>query len=106
MAIGRSRAVATAIGRPIAKDKEEHQKAFVTLGGVGPLVKLLKMGSAKVQEEAASTLASINADVSHQREIVAAGCIPPLVAIRALQPGGKRADALSTVRVAHRTPHE
>jgi hypothetical protein len=43
-----------------------------------PLVNLLKTGSAKVQEEAASALAAIDSDVSHQAGIIKAGAIPPL----------------------------
>ena len=46
-----------------------------------PLVKLLKTGSAKVQEEAASALSALTAEVEHQKLLLAAGCVPPLVAM-------------------------
>ena len=46
-----AQAAAASALHSIAFDKLEHQKALVAAGGIGPLVRLLKTGSAKVQEE-------------------------------------------------------
>ena len=51
--VGSANAQGSAAGalHAIAIVKEEHQRAVMTGGGIAPLVKLLRFGSSKVQEE-------------------------------------------------------
>ena len=56
--------------------------ASLLRSGLTPLVNLLRTGSAKVQEEAAAALATLETDLEKfQPEIIKAGAITPLVAI-------------------------
>ena len=65
----------------ISTNNPEHQRAMMEAEIAGPLVKLTKGGSPKVQEEAASTIAAIGADEAHQKALLKAGCVQPLVAL-------------------------
>ena len=53
--------------------------AIAYAGGIQPLVTLLKQGSQKAQRGAAAALASISEDSEHQRNIIKAGALVPLV---------------------------
>ena len=77
----------------------DTQKTIVTNDGVGPLVSLLKMGSAKVQEVAASALAAIDSDISYQQGIIKAGAILPLVSM--LKGGSAAAQAFAAQATAN-----
>ena len=88
----------------IALVKEEHQRAVIDAGIVVPLVKLLRTGSAKVQEEAASALASLASDVSHQRDILQAGAVAPLVNM--LKMGSAAAQAFAAMALANAAAYD
>ena len=65
----------------ILANHPDHQHALVAANGTHSLCALLRTGSAKVQEETAAALATLDSEVSFQAEMIKAGIIPPLVAI-------------------------
>ena len=83
----------------IMRDKVAHQVAMVNAGGIEPLVRLLKSGGPKLQEVAASALASLQSDVSHQKQIMQLGCITLLFAL--LQQGSDAAKASAAQGLAN-----
>lgn len=64
----------------VAHGRTEVQVAICNGGGVQSIVKLLRMGGAAVQEQAAAALAALHTDKGDAAAI-RGGCIPPLVAM-------------------------
>lgn len=75
----KAQAAAAGALQALGGSKQEHQQAIVDASGVPALVKLLKQGSPKVQEAVASALASLDSNITHQKQIIELGCIVALM---------------------------